>query len=106
MGFDDERLAAIEFLFAMAVKDREQPFHQLWNGLRVIVQLKCYYAEVVRRRIGHDVRKIAVERKENCTQFLSLRDHRWIERSNGKDFPQQSGLMTVATKCVSDFGRH
>ena len=61
MNFNQKEFSAIEFLRRMAVKEGGQPFHQLRNNFRVIVQLNRHDAEVAGWRIGHDVREIAIE---------------------------------------------
>ena len=60
MHFDEEEFAVVKFLIAMAVEESDQPFHQLRNDLRVVVQLNGHDAEIAGRRIGHDVREVTV----------------------------------------------
>ena len=61
MDFHEEKFPVVEFLSRLAVKEGDQPFHQLRNNFRVIVQLNRHDAEVAGWRIGHDVREIAIE---------------------------------------------
>jgi hypothetical protein len=74
MRFRHEQLAVVELLSRIPVEKNDQPLHGLWNDLRVVVQLNCDDARVVRGRLGHDVGKITVEGKQNGPQFLRFGD--------------------------------
>ena len=102
MHFDENEFAVEKFLITMAVEESDQPFHQLRNDLRVVVQLNSDDAEILAGRIGHDVGEITVEGNEHGAEFLRLGDDHGIERANGQDISQQRDLMSVLAQRVGD----
>ena len=106
MDFDEGEFAMVEVLSRIPTQKRHQPFHEARNNLGVIVQLNGHDAEVLRRRIGHDVREIAIQGDENRAEFPRLGDDDRVGRADGKDFPQQRDLMPVAAERFGDFRRH
>ena len=61
MDFDEEEFAAIEFMVRVRVQICNQPRHKLRNDFRMVVQLNGDDAQVICRRICHDIGEIAVE---------------------------------------------
>ena len=86
MDFDEKEFAVVKILMRVGVKECDQPFHHLRNNLGMIVQLNGHDAEMVGRRIGHDVGEIAIEGNEDRAEFLRLGDDDRVQRSNGKNF--------------------
>ena len=72
MDFDDEEFAMVEVLSRIPAQKCHQPFHEARNNLGVIVQLNGHDAEVLRRRIGHDVGEIAIQGDENRAESRAL----------------------------------
>ena len=106
MDFDEEEFAVVEVLGRVAVQKRSEQFHERRNDFRVVVQLNGHDAEVLRRRIRHDVREIAIQGDENRAEFPRLGDDDRVGRADGKDFPQERDLMPVAAERFGDFRRH
>jgi SNF2 family DNA or RNA helicase len=97
MGFDDKEFAVVEFLGRIAVKKRNQPFHQSRNSLRVITQLNGHDAEVVRGRISHDVGKIATGALEEFNEVL--RDCAPQQHAKGYRFSDvQAGFLDATLR--------
>ena len=72
----------------------------------MVVQLNGQDAQKVRRRIRYDVREIAIEGEEYCASFVRFGDDHRVKRADGKNLPQQSGLMTGTPEQVRDLRWH
>ena len=105
MRLHEEQFAMIESLIGVRVQKARHAFHQLRDDLGMVVKLKGHDPALVRRRVGDDVREIAIERNEDRVQFLRPGDDGRVKGTDGQDFAQQRDVMPALAKLVRDFDR-
>src|SRR5258708_1880178 len=102
MGVHDEKYALIVALNWMGFNESEKLSHQDRNRLGVMMELDGDDALIARRRIGHDIRKIAVEGHEDGLELLSLGDDGGVKSADWKNLAQQSHFMALVAQRLRD----
>jgi len=71
----------------------------------MVMQLDCDDPGITIWRIAYDIGEIAIEGKQDATEFLSFGNDDRVGRANGKMVPQQQNLMPMRSQRPNDLVR-
>ncbi len=102
MYFNHEELTSILFHGGMQTHVCRKACHELRNNLRMIVDLQGNNPLILAWGIGHHIGKIAIQRHDECFQFLGLRQHDLIGRVGREGIPKPHDFNANRTQRLNN----